>query len=254
MIRNIYLALGDSVTAGYGATHPNLAFVRQVSDFVQKNSSAERTIVVARNGWTTKDIWNAAVSLHSSVWQGTNVLTLMAGGNDLRRLLRRQFLPISGPAITPPLVAQRLQEFGFHMDRLCDFISGQQIPRVVIATIYNPVPNFPLAVHAMQGLNGIAREIAEHHHFDVVDVHNKFLDNEAYFIDGYRSGQFADLASPVRRPIHPNNSGHRQIADLIKEQLSEDAPPRQHSSVTGRTVSRRRRQTTPSGVAFRSDV
>lgn len=220
MTRHIYLALGDSVTAGHGATHPSMAFVRHVTDFTRKRSLAERTVVVAQNGWTSKDVWRASNLISTSTWEQTNVLTLMLGGNDLRRLLRRQYLSITGSSISPSLVNRRLQEFGYHMDLLCGSIQQRSIPHVLVATVYNPVPNFPLAVHAMESLNGIIRDTAEHYKFEIADVYKGFQKNEAYYIEGYRTGRYEDLVSPFRRPIHPNNVGHRQIADLITKRLS----------------------------------
>ncbi|QQE78292.1 SGNH/GDSL hydrolase family protein [Alicyclobacillus sp. SO9] len=222
MTPKIYLALGDSITAGHGVTHPSLAFVRHVSDFAQKQLLADRTVVIAKNGWTTKDILTAANRISPGIWQQTSLLTLMSGGNDLRKLLRRQYLSLSGQPISPTSVYKRLQEFGYHMDALCAHIAEQRIPHVIVATVYNPIPNFPLAVRAIDALNGIAREIAEHYDFTVVNVQKKFLTHEAYYIEGYKTGRFEDLMSPIRRPIHPNNAGHKRIADTITEHLARD--------------------------------
>lgn len=219
MSRKLYLALGDSITAGFNASHPGLSFVSHVADFTKRKKLSEQTLVVARNGWTTKDVWNAAQLVSPTVWNNTNVLTLMTGGNDLRQLLRRQYLSFSGAAIPPQLVHRRLEEFRLYMTRLCDFIQNGHIPYVIIATVYNPAPKYPLAVEALEGLNAITREIAQKHKFGVVDVYKKFRGNEAYFIDNYRTGRFEDLISPIRRPIHPNNTGHKQIADLITAHL-----------------------------------
>jgi lysophospholipase L1-like esterase len=220
MPRNLYLAFGDSVTAGYGATHPSLAFVRQVSDFTQQKGLSKRPIVIARNGWTAKDVWQAAMMVHPNIWEQTNIATIMVGGNDLRKLLRRQYLPIFGGQISPQLIDDRIQAFQFHMDKLCAIIHQFKIPHVVVANIYNPVPNFSLAVDAFEQLNGAIREIAGRYRFALVDVHKTYQNNEADFIEGYRSGRFEDLASPIRRPIHPNNAGHQQIASLMTRQLS----------------------------------
>lgn len=217
--RDVYVALGDSVTAGYGATHPSVAFVRHVSNFTQKKRLAKQTVVVAKSGWTSKDVWSAVNRVHSTIWAQTNVLTLMTGGNDLRKLLRRQYLPISGAPITPKDVYQRLREFGSYMDHLCGFLAQHKIPHVVIATVYNPVPNFPLGVQAMDGLHSITQQIATRYKFAIVDVYEAFRSNEVDYIHGYREGRFEDLASPIGRPIHPNNRGHRKIADLITARL-----------------------------------
>jgi len=220
MPRTIYLALGDSVTAGHGATHPSMSFVRYVSDYSHEKSLAGRTIVIAKNGWTTADVWTASHMIHKSLWEQTNVLTLMVGGNDLRRLLRRQYLPVFGTPLSPRLVERTLHDFGYHFDLLCNSIRKWNIPHVIVATVYNPTPNFPLAVHAIESLNGITRNIASQCNFEIVDVYKGFLQHEVSYIDGYRMGRYEDLASPFRRPIHPNDAGHRQIADLITQRLS----------------------------------
>jgi lysophospholipase L1-like esterase len=227
MPRNIYLALGDSVTAGHGATHPSMAFVHYVSEYTRKKSVAEQTVVVARNGWTAKDVWSASNMINKSVWEQANVLTLMTGGNDLRRLLRRQYLPVSASPLSPQLVYKRLDEFRYYMNLLCRSIQQRGIPRVIVATVYNPAPNFPLAVHAMESLNGIIHDIAAHYKLELVDVYKGFQKNEASYIAGYRTGRYEDLASPFRRPIHPNNVGHRQIAELITKRLAVDTDSKQ---------------------------
>lgn len=219
MARQLYLALGDSVTAGYGASHPQLTFVGSVSAFANEKMDCARTLVVARNGWTSRDILRAAMTLPSSAWTDTHLLTLMAGGNDMRVLLRRQFF--SGAPISTQAVEQQLQFFGYHMDQLCAFVSAQEIPHVVVANVYNPVPHSELAVRAMEALNQTIGEIAAHYQFGIVDVHKQFQNCEAYYIDGYRSGHLHDLSSPLRRPIHPNNAGHKQIADLITTHLQD---------------------------------
>ncbi len=220
MPRNIYLALGDSVTVGHGATHPSLAFVRHVSDHIRKKSLAERTIVVAQNGWTAEDVWRASNMINKSIWDQTNILTLMAGGNDLRKLLRRQYLTMSATPISLQMVNRKLQKFEYHIDLLCRSIQLRGIPHVIVATVYNPVPNFPLAVRAIESLNGIIRKISDNYKFELVDIYEGFQKNEVFYIEGYRTGRYEDLSSPFGRPIHPNNAGHRQIAELITNRLA----------------------------------
>lgn len=223
MRRDIYLALGDSITAGDGSSHPSLSFVAHVSRFVMDKTLASKTIVVAKNGWTTKDVSTAAHSLDPTIWDRTNVLTLISGGNDLRRLLRRQMLPFSGSRISSKAVLQRLQAYRADFDQLCHFIASKRIPHVVVGTLYNPLPNYDVAVDAICRLNDIARDVAKRYRFDVVSVYQTFRDNEPYFIEGYRTGQFQDIVSPIRRPIHPNNAGHKQIADVIMAHLTRKA-------------------------------
>lgn len=242
MGRNLYLALGDSVTAGYNATHPSLTFANQVADFTRNKGLSTQTLVVAKNGWTSRDLWNTVHTLPPNIWEAVNVLTLMTGGNDLRKLLRRQYLsPLSGSPISPQMVARQLDEFGFYMDHLCGFLEQRKIPHVIVATVYNPVPNFPLGVEAMEGLNQITRQIAEHYKCGLVDVYEGFRNNEADYIEGYRNGRFEDLASPFRRPIHPNNNGHREIAGLITAYLTRNVLARQKSLPARRRTSKQAR-------------
>lgn len=242
-MRDLYLALGDSITAGIGASHLTQAFVGRIATAVGESNLATKTLVVAQNGWTTKDVLNAATLVAHDAWQRVNLVTLMTGGNDLRKLLRRQYLPISGAGITPLMVYRRLQIFAFHMEQLCRFISHQQVPNVFVVNVYNPVPQSPLAVSAIEGLNTVTKEIAHQYDFQLVDVYSHFHNNEVYFIDRYRTGRMDDLISPFGRPIHPNNLGHKEIADvIIKQLLSINQPTRMKPAKrqSNRVMDRRR--------------
>ncbi|GMA56056.1 lysophospholipase L1-like esterase [Alicyclobacillus sacchari] len=225
MRRNLYIALGDSITAGYGANHPHATFVYQVSRFAREKGIADRTMIVAQNGWTSKDIWRAVNLMGDLIWKQTNVVTLMAGGNDLRRLLRRLYLPVSGPIITPGLIEHVRAQFAHHMNLLCHFIQLRNVPYVTVATVYNPVPHVPIAADAFQKLNTTIRHLANHYGFTVSDVFTEFQNQESQLIEGYRNGVFEDLISPFRRPIHPNRAGHARIANTITKSLRSLVPP-----------------------------
>lgn len=220
MLRDVFVALGDSITAGYGARHPNFTYVRQVSDFTREKGFAGRTFVIAQNGWTSYDILRAAVTLRQPMWQSTNVVTLLTGGNDLRKLLRRQYLSLSGAPITGQLVEERIHEFSQNMSELCALIQAQNIPHVLVANVYNPVPHYPLGVFAIERLNDTIHSLVTKHKFTLVDVQSAFNQRQSDLIDGYRMGRIEDLASPFRRPIHPNNAGHRAISTLFIEHLT----------------------------------
>ncbi|GLG00231.1 lipase [Alicyclobacillus hesperidum subsp. aegles] len=225
MKRNLYVALGDSITAGYGAPHPHATFVYQVSQFAHEQGLADHTMIVAQNGWTSGDLWKAVNVIGEAVWKQTNMITLMTGGNDLRRLLRRFYLPISGPAITPAVIDRVSAEFTYNMNLLCNFIYKRNIPYVIVTTVYNPIPHFPIAVAAFDRLNTVIRKLAEAYRFTVSDVFAGFQNREHQLIEGYRNGKFEDLALPFRRPIHPNHAGHARIAEVIKKSLRSMAPP-----------------------------
>lgn len=221
MKRDVYLALGDSITAGHGATHPRYGFTAYVSRFTRQRNLTTRTMVIAKNGWTSKDILRVCHTLPPELFQQTRVLTLLTGGNDLRKLLRRQYLSFSGSPLTESNVEQQVREYEFYMDRIFHLLVQYPIPHVLVGTVYNPAPNFPIAVGAMTKLRDVTRRIGQRYQVPVVDVYERFDTNEAYLIEGYRMGRLEDLSVPFRRPIHPNNTGHKAIADLFTSQLRQ---------------------------------
>lgn len=214
--RSVYLALGDSITLGYEATHPAKTFVSQVGNAARKKSIAKRIVVVARNGWTARDLYNAARWIPPDLWDTTNLVTLMVGGNDLRK--RYYALWLTGDPDTA--IHRGIDEFALYMDRLCEWIYKKRIPHVLVSTVYNPVPNAPIAVRSIEKLNETIRESATKYKFRLVDVYEAFKGKEPKYINRYRSGRLEDLAVPFRRPIHPNNAGHRCIAELLNKHLA----------------------------------
>ncbi|WP_018131633.1 SGNH/GDSL hydrolase family protein [Effusibacillus pohliae] len=216
MARNVYLALGDSITFGHEATERDRTFVSQISSTVRRLSLAERTLVVARNGWTASDLLQAVrFWIPPAVWETTNVLTLLVGGNDLRR----RYYSICLGSQREAVIRRSLNEFSMYMDHLCRSIKSQRIPYVLVPTVYNPVPNSPIAVEAVEQLNRVIHKCAAKYHFTLVDIYAAFKGKEHLYINRYRNGRLEDLMLPFRRPIHPNDEGHRKIAELVEFHL-----------------------------------
>lgn len=215
MKRNIYMALGDSITVGYEAVQPEKAYISQVSRKIREMALVEQTLVLAQNGWASQHVFSAIRSLHPQVWEQTNILTLYVGGNDLRK----RFYSIVGSPTPEQTVDQAMEGIAERMGRLFTFIGKQQLPYKITATVYNPAPQSPLASYAIEKLNGIIRNDAEQHGFDVVDIYKAFNGKEAKLINRYKSGRIEDLFVPFARPIHPNDQGHAVIAELFNNQL-----------------------------------
>lgn len=217
MPRELYLALGDSITAGYDATSPGAAFVSKVSRYARVQGIASRTLIVAKNGWTSRDLVQTLWTIPPQVWSEVGLLTLCIGGNDLRRLARDMVL---GTPITWPRVISITEEYEQNLRRMCDFIDRRKVPQVFLVTIYNPVPRTEIAVKAVEKLNAAIEEVAALYNFPVIDLYKAFQGREAEFIAGFRAGQIEDLMRLFKRPIHPNDSGHQMIATLVHQQLS----------------------------------
>lgn len=241
MARNVYLALGDSITAGQGASHSTLSFVRQVSQFVKNKSLVDQIVVVAQPGWTAKTLFQVASTLKSTLWDDVELATISVGNSDFARLLKPRRLTLDGNPFPPRTILRRADEFGYHTDQLFRLIKSKQIPHVFVMTLYNPFPSFVPACQFVEGMNSIIRDCASQYGFPVIHVDKGFIDNEAYFIKGFRSGGVSDLMTPLRKPILPNNAGHKTIADLVTKGLTQalsnaKKPRGKHA----RTIQRRR--------------
>lgn len=214
MNRDTYLALGDSITAGIGASSQVDSFSFQLGRRLGQKYSIRQRVVMARNGWTTRDIFHAAQMLPHPLWQQIEVMTLITGGNNLRQLLRRQSLPFAKD-LTEADITATLSQFDREFHPLCQHIQAQKISHVMIGTMYNPTPYYPLAGIAIQALNQKIRATADNYGFKVVNLDQIFSKRESELIDGYRAGRMEDLAVFFHRPIHPNDNGHRIIADAF---------------------------------------
>ncbi|MCL6517251.1 SGNH/GDSL hydrolase family protein [Alicyclobacillus sp.] len=244
MPRDVYLALGDSITFGYNATRPENAYAVLVHRHLQRLTGGSRArpvgrVVLAQHLWTASRLLWAARMLPQTVWRRAGWATVMIGGNDLRKLLRRQYLPPPLSTITEEHVHRRIAAFEQAYRPLCRLLRDADIPRVVVCTMYNPAPNEPLAVDGIGRLNQVIRGCAEEFGFEVADIHTAFEGREADWIDHYRSGRLEDLISPIRRPIHPNDAGHAAIARCIVERLEPEARRRRNATPPG--APRRRR-------------
>ncbi|SFU83364.1 SGNH/GDSL hydrolase family protein [Alicyclobacillus macrosporangiidus] len=222
MPRDVYLALGDSITYGYNASRPERTYAALVHRHAARQGWVAGRFVLAQHLWTAQRLLAAASSLPSALWARTSFATVMIGGNDLRRLLRRQYLPPPLSTISPDHVTRSIHGFAQAFGPLCRLMARSGIPRVVLCTIYNPVPHSPLASGGIDQLNDIICTLAKAHGFTVADVHGAFSGHEAEWIDGYRSGHLDDLISPIRRPIHPNDQGHAAIARCILDAMRDD--------------------------------
>lgn len=236
MTRNVYLALGDAITAGQGSSHPRLCFVHHVSDFLQTKSLAEKTVVIAQPGLTAKKLFQFASTLRPALWKDARVVTMCLGSADFNRLMKPRRLSLDGNPFPPRTILRKADEFGFHTDQLFRLVHSKEVPYVLVTTLYNPFPHFLPSSRFIEGMNSIIRDCASYYKFPVVDVDKQFVDNEAYLIQGFKTGGIADLMTPLRKPILPNNAGHRLIADLISQRLMEKLATR------GKGSQARRRQ------------
>lgn len=195
-----YMALGDSLAAGYGALpatqgYAYLLYQQGVYDQVTNTLFANAAVPGATSG----DVLAYQVPPAITRFQPT-VVTLSVGGNDL--------LAILGGA--DPL--QVLGQFQANLGQiLCGLRQALPQSRIYVHNLYD-VPeitaNVPGGLQAILGFNAVIAGVAQACGASVADVYSAFSGrNGLLLIARNGAGQFE---------VHPTNAGYRAIADAFR--------------------------------------
>jgi lysophospholipase L1-like esterase len=234
----VYVALGDSLSAGVGASRADAtAFVPLVHDELPAGTSL---LNLGHSGDTSAQLIDhghldkAVLTIESRNEDATSandvsLVTLEIGGNDLLgiyfSLVLTGVCPDLETSLATPRCVDTLQSVldGFEpnleetLDALYDADPGL---RVVVLTLYDPFSGLldtyselaALSLEGMpgtpfeSGLNDIIRAQAEAHGADVAEVYPLFEGRAPELI----SGDF----------IHPNDAGYAVMADAVREALT----------------------------------
>jgi acyl-CoA thioesterase I len=235
---DLYLALGDSLAVGEGATNPKeLGYVGRLDEFLELNLTN-----LAVRGETSSTFINRGKNLHTQLAAALSTITesdkkevklvtLDIGGDDLFNLLGG---PCSDPAsqYCKTAFAGALQTFAsnytFILQKLTDAL-GDDFPheRILVMTYYNPFNGTDspfekpvdqallgtdltidctanLTDSTKVGLNDLIACIGESFGVTVVDVYPLF------------KGQALVLTHILKGDIHPNNAGYAVIANAFE--------------------------------------
>jgi acyl-CoA thioesterase-1 len=215
-----YTALGDSITAGSGASAPWRAYPAQIL-----RRSAARAVpqsaclhILARPWWTTAALDMAVRANDIGPLARATAISGWIGGDNLAQAGLRL---LEGPRRdAAALVTAAIRSHQAHLAGLLRFLGSVTRARLVVYAQYNPFPNSPLAVQAMAGLNDATRAVARRAAVPVAPADTWFAGREAELIHGYRTGRLEDaLRCPVL-PVHPNDRGHSVIAANLWPYLS----------------------------------
>ncbi|MCL6637165.1 MAG: SGNH/GDSL hydrolase family protein [Alicyclobacillus sp.] len=229
----LYIALGDSITSGSGASGPCYAYPAQVAarlgvwraarlrQVAPRHPGSVLTLVdvLAHPGWTSADLL-AAVS-EQPPQPGPPVLSVWVGGDDLAA---------AGLALLhgakPSVIKQALAGYHRNLQQLLTFLRRRGCSRILVCTQYNPFPNSPLAVQAIAALNQQTRLLAARHGALLAPADAWFAGREPALIAGYRHGRLEDVLHSPILPVHPNDRGHAWIATHL-------APLVNHATAAG---------------------
>ncbi|WP_029423146.1 SGNH/GDSL hydrolase family protein [Alicyclobacillus macrosporangiidus] len=207
-----YTALGDSITAGSGASAPWRAYPAQIL-----RRSAARSVpggaclhVLAHPWWTTEALDMAVRENDIGPLTQATAVSVWIGGDNLSQAGLRL---LEGPrGDVAAVVTAAIRSHQAHLNRLLRFLGSITRARLVVCTQYNPFPNSPLAVQAMAALNDATRDVARRLGVSVAPADTWFAGREAELIHGYRTGRLEDVLRSPDVPVHPNDRGHSVIA------------------------------------------
>ncbi|QQE80274.1 SGNH/GDSL hydrolase family protein [Alicyclobacillus sp. SO9] len=206
-----YTALGDSITAGFGASSPTLAYPALV---VKETAAVRRAFasnqILAEAGWNSEALLSALTANSALPLTQSSAITIWVGGDDL---VDAGFAILSGSSRS--IIKTTLVQYGKDIAAMTAAIKGVSRTPVVLCTQYNPFPNSPMAVEAIAALNSVTREVSAKLGTGLAPADAWFEGRQPELIAGYTTGKLEDVLVRHKAPIHPNNLGHRVIASNL---------------------------------------
>lgn len=204
----VYVALGDSITAGEDAFPVGNAYPHLVVTELCKGGQNATGEILAQPGWTSKALLTAVSQTTYAPLSRATAVTIWVGGDDLALAALSMYR--GAPKET---VSRAILNYTSDVHALVKLVRQVSHAKIILCTQYNPFPNSPLAAEGISTLNAATFATAEQLRTACAPVHSWFEGREAELIFGYRSGTIQDVLRAPKLPIHPNNAGHRVIAE-----------------------------------------
>lgn len=198
---SLYLALGDSITAGYGVDSLS-SFPTVYGNILRRHNLNLSVHNLGVNGLTTQSLVEL-LQCHSSLQQRitqASLITVTIGSNDLLHLIKDFNQPINTTQL--PMILRNMGRNLAQVGAVVRYLNP--MATVKIATLYNPLPAGPYAQYTVpvqriiDTANAIIIATAKQYGFVVVDLGREIRGKERFFIG-------PDY-------VHPNAVGYTVIA------------------------------------------
>lgn len=195
-----YLAIGDSLTVGYGSSYHKGGFVPIYKSFAEQALNTRvRTMNIGVDGFTAKQIYGVVRSQSPSSIAEANLITITGGGNDLLAVLEGGL-----SSVTPALMDHAIKEAICYLQQTVGYITKikkqTNVPyRILVFNSYNPFGPIPIANRFITEFNRALQSITRLPNVQVVDVYRVFKGNERVLL--------------YQDHVHPNDKGYRLMAE-----------------------------------------
>jgi lysophospholipase L1-like esterase len=191
-----YMAMGDSLAAGYGAVPATQGYVYLlykggVFDKIPNTLLSNVGLI----GATSQDVLEKQVPLAINPFMPT-VITLTVGGNDLTSILT---------GADPETV---LENFQLNLTNIfMELRTKLPEAEIYISNLYD-IPEIPGATDVILVFNGIVDGVASGFGVPVADVFSAF--------EGRKGLRLIQRNGADQFEVHPSNAGHRAMAKAFK--------------------------------------
>jgi lysophospholipase L1-like esterase len=192
----IYIALGDSLTVGVGASAPDRSFAANFFQSIKQTKEC-KYMNLGKSGASSGELLQFLTDskIRDLLKRATHI-TITTGGNDLIRAYQTNE-NLSGYFRTIQTLKQNLQHL-LHI-----ITETNRNTHVFLMGLYNPgTPDhklFSLANQLIQRINKIYEETANNFEVHAINPMNAFLNKPHLLAD----------------EVHPNDLGYRVITDLF---------------------------------------
>lgn len=242
------VALGDSITRGYGLAEGEKSYVEILTE--EGNFKSDNFAVNGRTSTVLLEDLQKPSEKEKSALQQADYIVMSIGGNDMLYLVDklvngalpsdsaenpaetvRNLIDMAGK-LTAENMTSDISYYKSTVEKIINLLREMN-PKaeIVMQTVYNPFkPIFVVAPimfadmkddidgaydsveGCINGFNTALFELSEKYGFKIADISKEFKESDKKYIN-------MSLSNP---DIHPNAAGHRRIAEIIEQTIDPD--------------------------------